>query len=182
MTSEDIRSAIVVGSDDPLHTDRDHRVKVQFHWQRGGNSATRQGHPAGDDNAQANAALGAWVRVAAAVAGDNWGSVALPRVGQEVVVEFVHGDIDRPVIVGDPSSGHGLSLRYTGTDGPNRWSECLPRMLRSTSADEIEESMRHWVDPCNNFVFADAHGDIGYLQRGRLPVRPELNGWLPAPG
>ena len=101
------QTAIVVGSDDPLHTDRDHRVKVQFHWQRGGNSATRQGHPAGDDNAQANAALGAWVRVAAAVAGDNWGSVALPRVGQEVVVEFVHGDIDRPVIVGATYNGKG---------------------------------------------------------------------------
>ena len=87
-----------------------------------------------------------------------------------------------PVIVGDPASGNGLSLRYTGTDGPNRWSQCMPRMLRATSADEIEESMRDWVDPCNNFVFADVQGDIGYLQRGRLPVRPELNRWLPAPG
>ncbi|RLK31665.1 type VI secretion system Vgr family protein [Cupriavidus plantarum] len=101
------QTAIVVGSDDPLHTDRDHRVKVQFHWQRGGNSATRQGHPAGDDNARANAGLGAWVRVATAVAGDNWGGVALPRVGQEVVVEFVHGDIDRPVIVGATYNGAG---------------------------------------------------------------------------
>lgn len=101
------QTAVVIGSDNPLHTDRDHRVKVQFHWQRGGKSATRQAHPAGDDNAVANASLGAWVRVATAVAGDNWGGVALPRVGQEVTVEFVNGDIDRPVIVGATYNGSG---------------------------------------------------------------------------
>jgi penicillin amidase len=87
-----------------------------------------------------------------------------------------------PIIAGDPESGHGIALRYTATDGPNRWSECLPRMLKARSADGIDEAMRHWVDPCNNFVFADVHGDIGYLNRGRLPVRSELNAWLPVPG
>ena len=87
-----------------------------------------------------------------------------------------------PIIAGDPASGHGIALKYTATDGPNKWSECLPRMLKARSADDIEEAMRHWVDPCNNFVFADVHGDIGYLNRGKLPVRPELNAWLPVPG
>lgn len=106
-TATGSQTAIVVGNGDPLHTDRDHRVKIQFHWQRGARASSRQAHPAGDDNARADAALGTWVRVAAPVAGDNWGAVALPRVGQEVVVEFVNGDIDRPVIVGATYNGAG---------------------------------------------------------------------------
>lgn len=101
------QTALVVGADGPVHTDRDHRIKVQFHWQRGARSASRQSHPAGDDNARASAGLGAWVRVAAPVAGPNWGGVALPRVGQEVLVEFLQGDIDRPVVVGSAYNGTG---------------------------------------------------------------------------
>lgn len=101
------QTAIVIGAGGPVHTDRDHRVKIQFHWQRGGRAASRRPHPAGDDNARAEAGLGAWVRVATAVAGPNWGGVALPRVGQEVVVEFQHGDIDRPVVVGAAYNGSG---------------------------------------------------------------------------
>ncbi|HWV04382.1 type VI secretion system Vgr family protein [Ralstonia sp.] len=101
------QTALVVGSEGPVHTDRDHRIKVQFHWQRGARSASRQSHPAGDDNARASAGLGAWVRVTAPVAGPNWGGVALPRVGQEVLVEFLQGDIDRPVVVGAAYNGSG---------------------------------------------------------------------------
>ena len=101
------QTALVVGAEGPVHTDRDHRIKVQFHWQRGARSASRQSHPAGDDNARASAGLGAWVRVTAPVAGPNWGGVALPRVGQEVLVEFLQGDIDRPVVVGAAYNGRG---------------------------------------------------------------------------
>ncbi|MBY4897511.1 type VI secretion system Vgr family protein [Cupriavidus sp. AU9028] len=101
------QTALVVGDGQPVHTDRDHRIKVQFHWQRGARSASRQSHPAGDDNAPARGSLGCWLRVAAPVAGDNWGAVALPRVGQEVIVEFVNGDIDRPVVVGAAYNGRG---------------------------------------------------------------------------
>ncbi|MDQ0045287.1 type VI secretion system Vgr family protein, partial [Variovorax boronicumulans] len=103
------QSAIVigVGGDAPVHTDRDHRVKVQFHWQRGSGSSARQPRPDGQDNAPAADRLGAWVRVAASAAGDNWGQVTLPRVGQEVLVEFHHGDIDRPVVVAALYNGAG---------------------------------------------------------------------------
>jgi type VI secretion system secreted protein VgrG len=101
------QSAIVIGAADPIHTERDHRIKVQFHWQRGAQSSTRQGHPAGPDNAPASHSLGAWLRVAASAAGANWGQVALPRVGQEVLVEFLHGDIDRPVVVAALYNGQG---------------------------------------------------------------------------
>ena len=87
-----------------------------------------------------------------------------------------------PVIVGEPAAGHAISFKYTGTSGPNLGFQCLPRMLGAASADEIEEAMRDWVDPCNNFVYADVHGDIGYLNRGKLPLRPMANAWLPVPG
>ncbi len=101
------QTALVVGAADPVHTDRDHRVKIQFHWQRGSASSNRQAHPAGDDNAPASDALGTWVRVAEPVAGSDWGGHFIPRLGQEVLVQFLHGDIDRPVVVGALYNGAG---------------------------------------------------------------------------
>jgi len=100
------QTAIVVGLGEPVHTDRDHRIKVQFHWQRGGNASHRLQPPEGD-NAPASDASGTWVRVGESVAGDNWGSHFIPRLGQEVVVAFVNGDIDRPVVVGAVYNGEG---------------------------------------------------------------------------
>ena len=87
-----------------------------------------------------------------------------------------------PVIAGGHSEGYGIAFKYTATDGPNTGPQCLLRMLRATSAEEMDESMRDWVDPGNNFVFADVHGNVGYLCRGRLPIRPMANAWLPVPG
>jgi type VI secretion system VgrG family protein len=107
------QTAIVVGAAGaPVHTDRDHRVKVQFHWQRGQNSHSRLAPTmqAGDAGAPADDSAGTWVRVAtplAPIAGANWGSNALPRVGQEVLVDFLEGDIDRPVIIGALYNGAG---------------------------------------------------------------------------
>lgn len=107
------QSAIVVGpAGSVIHTDRDHRVKVQFHWQRGAQSHSRLEHPAPDSHvgAPADDSAGTWVRVAAPlapVAGANWGSHALPRVGQEVLVDFLEGNIDRPVIIGALYNGKG---------------------------------------------------------------------------
>ncbi|WP_036214064.1 phage baseplate assembly protein V, partial [Novilysobacter arseniciresistens] len=101
------QTAVVVSDGASLQTDRDHRIKVQFPWQRGGNAGNRQPHPAGDDNAPADAGSWTWVRVATAWAGDNWGSVLLPRKGQEVLVAFLEGDIDRPVVIGSLHNGRG---------------------------------------------------------------------------
>ena len=101
------QTAIVVGDGGPVLTDRDHRIKVQFHWQRGASASSGQAHPGGDDNAPASEASWTWVRVATPWAGDNWGGVLVPRVGQEVVVAFLEGDIDRPVVVGSVYSGVG---------------------------------------------------------------------------
>jgi type VI secretion system secreted protein VgrG len=80
------QTAIVVGKNgEEIWTDKYGRVKVQFHWDRYG---------ASDENSSC------WVRVASPVAGKNWGAIAIPRVGQEVVVQFLEGDPDRPIIIG----------------------------------------------------------------------------------
>jgi type VI secretion system secreted protein VgrG len=107
------QTAIVVGPPGaPVHTDRDHRIKVQFHWQRGSASHSRLEHPApdGHSGAPADDSAGTWVRVAtplAPIAGANWGSHALPRIGQEVLVDFLDGNIDRPVVIGAVYNGQG---------------------------------------------------------------------------
>ncbi|MBH9578868.1 type VI secretion system Vgr family protein [Inhella proteolytica] len=102
-----LQTAVVVGEGEPTHTERDHRIKVQFHWQRGSQSSHRLDHPSRADNAPANSASFTWVRVAARVAGANWGAVHVPRLGQEVLVAFQGGDIDRPIVVGSVYNSEG---------------------------------------------------------------------------
>ncbi|WP_428828237.1 phage baseplate assembly protein V [Azonexus sp. IMCC34842] len=72
-----------------------------------GQLASRATHPTRSDNASASATLGIWLRVMAPVAGSNWGGHLTPRPGQEVVVAFQNGNIDRPVIVGSVYNGQG---------------------------------------------------------------------------
>ncbi len=103
--------------------------------------------------------------------------------GEEAAVEIevtttAHG----PIVVGEPSSGKAIAFRYTATDGPNRGLESLLLQLRSGSVDEMDEAMREWVDPCNNYVFGDVDGEIAYLTRGKVPMRSMANAWLPVPG
>lgn len=100
------QSAIVVGLSEPVHTDRDGRIKIQFHWQRGERSAHRLAHPGGS-NAPADDSSGTWVRVLQAWGGANWGAHFTPRLGQEVLVSFIEGDIDRPVVIGAVYNGQG---------------------------------------------------------------------------
>ncbi len=80
------QTAIVSGpSGEEIHTDEYGRVKVQFTWDRYG---------ASDENSSC------WVRVAQVWAGTQWGGVTIPRIGQEVIVDFIEGDPDRPIITG----------------------------------------------------------------------------------
>ena len=87
-----------------------------------------------------------------------------------------------PIIAGDPGKGYGLAFQYTATAAPYRGFECLLPMMKAASVDELDESMRNWVDPCNNFLSADVHGNIAYLHRGQVPIRSMANAWLPVPG
>ena len=107
------QSAIVVGPPGHvIYTDRDHRIKVQFHWQRGDHAHSRLNHPQaeGHTGAPANHQAGTWVRVAAGfapIAGANWGGHAVPRIGQEVLIDFIEGDIDRPIVISSLYNGKG---------------------------------------------------------------------------
>ena len=97
-----------------------------------------------------------------------------------------------PIIAGGPGSAApdgstaeppaGLAFRYTATDGGKPWPDIIPAMLYAKDGYELADSMRGWVDPCNNFLFADVDGNIGYLCRGEIPIRPRVNGRLPVPG
>ncbi|MEQ1759503.1 MAG: type VI secretion system tip protein VgrG [Vicinamibacterales bacterium] len=80
------QTAVVVGPPgEEIHTDKYGRVKVQFHWDRYGKR---------DQNSSC------WIRVSHPWAGRGWGAMSLPRIGQEVVVDFLEGDPDQPLITG----------------------------------------------------------------------------------
>jgi len=80
------QTAIVSGpSGEEIFTDKYGRVKVQFHWDREG---------------QGDADSSCWIRVGTNWAGKNWGGISIPRIGQEVIVEFLEGDPDRPIVIG----------------------------------------------------------------------------------
>lgn len=81
-----VQSAIVVGpAGEEIHVDEHGRVKVQFHWDRLGKN---------DDKSSC------WIRVSQGWAGEGWGAMFIPRVGHEVLVDFIDGDPDRPILVG----------------------------------------------------------------------------------
>lgn len=80
------QSAIVCGPPgEEIYTDKFGRIKLQFHWDREG---------------QYNEKSSCWVRVSQSWAGKQWGTVVLPRVGQEVLVQFLNGDPDQPIVTG----------------------------------------------------------------------------------
>lgn len=101
-----VQSATVVGpTGAEVHTDKLGRIRVHFHWDR---------YKSTEEDASC------WIRVSQAWAGKGWGVVALPRVGQEVLVTYVDGDLDRPLATG---------IVYNG-DNPTPYE--LPRHSRYT--------------------------------------------------
>jgi type VI secretion system secreted protein VgrG len=83
---EGIQTAIVGGpAGEEIYTDEHGRVKVQFHWDREGNKDEKSS---------------CWIRVSQAWAGAGWGAMYIPRIGHEVIVDFIEGDPDRPIITG----------------------------------------------------------------------------------
>ncbi len=80
------QTAVVVGpKGEEIFTDKYGRIKVQFHWDRQGKN---------DEDSSC------WVRVAQLAAGRRWGTSFWPRIGQEVIVDFLEGDPDQPIVVG----------------------------------------------------------------------------------
>jgi penicillin G amidase len=87
-----------------------------------------------------------------------------------------------PVVLGEPKTGYAFSFRYTSTARPNHTFETILPMMCARSAEGLYRAQKTWVDPVQNFVFADVEGHIGYVTRGELPKRPKANVWLPVPG
>ncbi len=89
-----VQTAKVVGpSAEEIYTDKYGRVKVQFFWDRYGKNDEKSS---------------CWVRVAQISAGKQWGALCLPRVGDEVVVNFLDGDPDKPLVTGSVYNGDQL--------------------------------------------------------------------------
>lgn len=119
-----LQTAIVVGAKpEEIHTDEHGQVKVRFHWDR---------EPDKKDEDRS-----CYIRVSQPWAGKNWGAMFLPRVGQEVVVDFLEGDPDRPLIVGRV---------YNATQAPpwelpknKNWSGIKTRSTREGGAENYNE-------------------------------------------
>lgn len=136
-------SAIVVGPDgEEIWTDALGRVKVKFHWDRADVT---------DDTASC------WVRVAQAWAGNGWGSLFIPRIGQEVIVSYLDGDPDRPIITGSVYNGE----QATPVELPARQMQSVIRSRPTKTGDgksassEIEGGRIHG----NEIRFDDKQGD-----------------------
>lgn len=81
-----IQSATVVGAESSeVHTDKFARIRVHFHWDR-------------DKTTEEDSSC--WIRVVQAWAGKGWGVIAMPRVGQEVLITYIDGNLDRPMVTG----------------------------------------------------------------------------------
>ena len=93
-----------------IYTDKHGRVKICFHWDRvDDRKSVDKVAEGGKDEVDKNTKnLSCWVRVAQGWAGNKWGSFFLPRVGQEVIVEFLDGDPDRPIVTGSVYNGKNL--------------------------------------------------------------------------
>lgn len=88
------QTAMVVGpGGEEIYTDQYGRVKVQFHWDREGKK---------DENSSC------WIRVSQVWAGKGWGAIDIPRIGQEVIVDFLEGDPDQPIITGRVYNGENM--------------------------------------------------------------------------
>ena len=115
------QTAVVVGpGGEEIYTDEYSRVKVQFHWDRQG---------ARDENTTC------FIRVSSAWAGSGWGFIQIPRIGQEVIVDFLEGDPDQPIITGRvynaeqmppyalPGSATQSGWKSNSSPGGDGWNE-----------------------------------------------------------
>jgi type VI secretion system secreted protein VgrG len=122
------QSAIVVGPEgEEIHADSFGRVKVHFHWDRYDKS---------------NEKSTAWVRVSQPWAGKGWGGYFIPRIGQEVIVDFLNGDPNRPIIMG----------RVYNDDQPKPFDSHTQSGFRTRSTPKGSAAN------CNEFRFDDKKG------------------------
>ncbi|MES2533500.1 MAG: type VI secretion system tip protein TssI/VgrG [Pseudomonadota bacterium] len=148
------QSGIVVGpKGDEHHVDDMGRVKVHFHWDRYDES---------------NEKSTCWVRVSQPWAGDGWGGYFAPRIGQEVIVDFLNGDPDRPIIVGrmynddqpipyKSATQSGFKTRSTPGGGSNNYNEIMFEDKKGAEAVNI-----HAERNMSTSVEVDASTSVGH--------------------
>lgn len=147
-------TATVVGpSGEEIHTDEHGRIKVQFHWEE---------EPKNDDTSSC------WIRVRQNWAGPAWGFQFIPRIGMEVVVEFLSGNPDRPLVNGcvyngvnappyalpDNKTQSGIKTTSVGGGGHNE--------LRFEDSSGSEEFYIHAQKDMNTVVLNDQTLDVGH--------------------
>jgi len=140
------QTAVVVGPPgEEIYVDRFGRIKVQFHWDRQG---------------KRNAGSSCYVRVAQSIAGKRWGSYFWPRIGQEVVVHFLEGNPDLPLVTGCVYNA-GQMPPYLG-DGPDPAHPHDPRLMgiksNSTPGGAGFNELRFDDTRGNEQVFLHAQG------------------------
>ncbi|MEX3041313.1 type VI secretion system tip protein TssI/VgrG, partial [Serratia fonticola] len=130
--------AMVVGpAGEEIYCDEFGRIRLQFLWDRYGKS---------NDNSSC------WIRVTQPWAGQGWGMLAIPRIGQEVVVDFLHGDPDQPIVTG---------RTYHANNIP-------PGSLPASKTQMAFRSKTHKGEGFNELRFEDAKGGEGlYLHAQR---------------
>ncbi len=144
----EMETATVVGSGERghLHLDEHGRVKVQFHWDRVG---------------ERNERSSCWLRVAQAWAGSGgWGSHFLPRIGDEVVVTYVRGDPDRPIVTGHLFNGDNPSH----TETPARQTQS-GIVTRSLGQGEGHNALLFDDDPAHEAIDVHAQRDLREIVR-----------------
>lgn len=125
------QTAFVVGpAGEEIYTDKYGRVKVQFHWDRLGTS---------------DAGSSCWLRVATHWAGKQWGAIHIPRIGQEVIVGFMEGDPDRPIIIGSVYNADNMPP-YTLPDN------------KTQSGIQTRSSLKGGAPNFNQVLFEDKMG------------------------
>lgn len=152
-----IQTAVVQGSSGAeIETDKYGRIKVQFHWDRKGKSDEKSS---------------CWVRTMMPMTGKNWGAIAVPRVGQEVVIQFEEGNPDRPLCVGMlynaemmppyplPANATRSGVKTNSSKGGGGYNEL---MFEDKKGDELVRfgAEKDYVHTVQN----SAHVKVGYPQ------------------
>jgi type VI secretion system secreted protein VgrG len=147
------QTAIVKGKkEEEIWTDKYGRVKVRFHWDR--LETIRKGdqeEPIKDEERSC------WIRVSQPWAGKNWGAINIPRIGQEVIVEFLEGDPDRPLITGRVYND-ALMPPYTLPDNMTR-TTFLTRSTKKGGSSNFNE-LRFEDKKDNEQIFMNAEKDM----------------------
>jgi type VI secretion system secreted protein VgrG len=140
-----VQTATVVGPQgDEIFTDKYGRVKVQFNWDRDG---------------QNDANSSCWLRVATLWAGKQWGSIFIPRIGQEVVVDFIEGDPDAPIIIG---SVYNQSMMPTYTLPDDKTRSGIRSMSTTQGATANFNEIRFEDKKGSEQLFINAEKDLDF--------------------